>query len=571
MTAVCHLESVIPQLARLYPWPVDSSDDLRLAIHFLDWDVTPPEVLRAGYGAGILTTAFVSLLLFVVPTILRPAVVLGALSLGLLAVHTVHTLPLLLATARRTSALGAAPDLVSQAVLSMRLSPTPERAAAFAARTDDGRLASSLGRHVRQARHTARSGLSTFGDAWADLFPSLRRSFALVAAAGQAPPSDRDRLLDRALAVVLEGTNRQMQDFAAEIRTPATMLYAFGILLPTALVALLPAAGAAGLPITPVSVVLIYNVVLPGIIVASAAWLLSRRPVAFPPPQVTAEHPDVEDSTRMALLAGVSTAIAAWLAAALVFPAWAPPIAALGLGIGVTLWLRYRPVVSVYEDVRAVEAGLSDALALIGRRVANGHAVETAITHAADEVDGKMGTVLASGASKQRQLQMGVREAFLGQHGALATVPSPRVRGSMALLAVAATEGRPAGGALLALAEHVDDLQEIEQDARHAIANVSRTLRSTGMLFGPLVAGSTVALAAGMTGEDALPGGDQSLGWLGAPVGLYVLLLAVLLTALATGLTRGFDRALVGYRVGLALPCATVAYFGSYLLVGLIA
>jgi hypothetical protein len=226
-------------------------------------------------------------------------------------------------------------------------------------------------------------------------------------------------------------------------------------------------------------------------------------------------------------------------------------------------------VIAVYERVQRVEDGLPDALELVGRRVANGRAVESALLQVADDLDGPMGEILQAGARQQCQLQVGVREAFLGEYGALDSIPSPRVRGSFALLELAAHEGRPAGTALVALAEHVEDLQEIERKARHSLANVCRTLRSTGMVFGPLVAGSTVALAAGISGEQGLPGGEQSLAWLGAPVGVYVLVLAVLLTALSTGLTRGFDRSLVGYRVGRALVAATVTYLCSYLLVGL--
>jgi len=138
----------------------------------------------------------------------------------------------------------------------------------------------------------------------------------------------------------------------------------------------------------------------------------------------------------------------------------------------------------------------------------------------------------------------------------------------MALLALASEEGRPAGTALLALGEHVEDLRAIEQEAKRSLAHVSQTLKTTGMLFGPLVAGATVALAEGIGGEEFLAERTQSLVWLGGPVGVYVLLLAVVLTTLATGLTRGLDRELLGYQVGRALCCAAGAYLGAYLLVG---
>jgi Flp pilus assembly protein TadB len=451
----------------------------------------------------------------------------------------------------------------------MRLSPAPERAAAFTASTGESALARNLSRHVRQARHTANSGLSTFGEEWGDLFPSLRRSFALIHAAESASADDRARLLDRALDVVLEGTREQMNAFASQIRAPATALYAFGVLLPIALIALLPAAGAAGLSVTPLSVALLYGLLLPALCLVVSVWLLSRRPVAFPPPNVTTAHPDVPDRRPLAVGVGLLLGCLTWALTVRLAPAWGPPVAALGTGTGSALWLTYRPVISVYERIRKAESELSDAVALVGRRVANGRAVETAIARTATELDGPLGEALADGARQTRQLQIGVREAFLGEYGVLQDLPSRRIGGSMALLSLGASEGRPAGSALLVLADHVDDLRRIEQDARHSLSHVCRTLSTTGALFGPMVAGATVALADGI-GTGLIEGG-QSIPWLGAIVGWYVLVLAVLLPALATGLTQGLDRSLVGYRVGRSLVGATVTFFCAYLLVGLIA
>jgi hypothetical protein len=313
--------------------------------------------------------------------------------------------------------------------------------------------------------------------------------------------------------------------------------------------------------------VLLYNLVLPGVLVAASAWLLARRPVAFPPPEISPAHPDVTNRSRQALLAGGVAAVLAAPVAWYVAAPWGPFVAAVGLGLGVTLWLRQHDIVAQYGQIDEIETALPDALSLIGRRVANGRAVETAIEHAAAELDDEMGAVLADGVTRQRQLQVGVREAFLGRYGALAAVPSPRVRGSIALLSLAAAEGRPAGVALLSLAEHLERLQTVEQEARHNLTNVTRTLRSTAALFAPLVAGATVALAEGIGGAGVLSGG-ASLTWLGAPVAVYVLSMAVLLSALSTGLTRGLDGSLVQYRAGRALVVATVAFLGAYAIVG---
>jgi hypothetical protein len=131
-----------------------------------------------------------------------------------------------------------------------------------------------------------------------------------------------------------------MRDFAVKIQGPASVLYAFGVLLPTALVALLPAARSAGLAVTSLTMVLVYDLLVPAVVAAGSVWLLAQRPVAFPPPRVTTSHPDVPDRTRRAVLAGAATAAVAWAASGQVLPAWAPPVVSSGTGLGPVLGLR---------------------------------------------------------------------------------------------------------------------------------------------------------------------------------------------------------------------------------------
>lgn len=556
------------RLAGLYPLRVEPGGEFRRAVRFLDLGSSPSAVLAAGYalsGIGAVVLAGLSLLL---PPPLRPAGLLVALAVGLAGSYAAGWLPRLLATASRTRSLGAAPDLVARAVLRMRITPAPERAAVFAADSGQSPLATSLRRHVRAARPTGNTGLGTFAAEWEEWFPSLGRAFALVEAAGSVPADRRGTVLDRGLDAVLDGVRTQTQAYAAGITAPATALYAFGVLLPTALVALLPAARTAGVAVTPLSVAVVYDLLVPAVVLTAGAWLLAHRPVAFPPPQITPADTAVDGavSARTAPLAGATVAVLGWLVAAQVGPGWAPPLVAVGWGVGSALWLYVRPVLSVHERVRAAEQTLPDTLALLGHRVVAGEGVERAIESVSEDITGPLGDALAASARRQRRLQVGIEPALLGEYGGLEGVPSRRLRGAFSMVVLAGREGRPAGGALLSLASHVERLQRVEADARAELDTVCNTLRSTGAVFGPLVAGATVALAAELTGGGFISG--SGMPWLGAVVGIYVLILGVLLPALAVGLERGFDPALVGHAVGKALCVAVTVYLGSYVLVG---
>lgn len=573
------------------------SAELRRSIAFLEWEHSPAACIERGYrlGIGVGLTIAVVLVGVVGPL----AGLCGGLVAGVTTTHAVHRAPVWLAGLHRTRALGAAPGLVGRLVLRMRLDPSTERAVQFAVRTGDGPLSEALARHERGSVDGPTSGLRAFAQEWQAWFPAIDRASALIRTAASAPPDRRGRCLDRALATTITGTTDRLAAFVGAVRGPVSALYAFGVLLPLALIALLPAAAATGVPIGPGVIVGVYLVVLPAGLLGASAWLLSQRPIAFAPPTITGDHPAVPDRRIWALIAGGGSGVVGAALASVVVAPWAAPVAGVGLSGGTALIVFIQPRRAVLTRVRAVERGLPDAMTVIGGDVAEGVAVETAVATAGDRLDGATGDVFDRAGRRSETLRVGVREAFLGRGGPAATVPSPRVHGAVGLLAVAAREGRPAGDVLLELADQLEALRALESDARQQLATVTGTLTNTAAVFAPLVGGATVALATGIDAVDpsaaagATAGGTEfglggseelsetaagptaesnvlSISMLGQIVGVYVLILSALLTALATGIERGFDPTLVAYKIGIALPTATTTYLVAFLGAGVL-
>ncbi|QSG03754.1 type II secretion system protein [Natranaeroarchaeum sulfidigenes] len=565
------LARLVEGLARLYPAPVSTSEELRRSLSFLDEPVAPETVIRAGFGAALVLACLLMPVGIVFTDVPVSVVVFGSATAALVCTHLIHSGPELLASARRSLALGAAPGIVGRAVLRMRITPTTESAASFAASAGDGPLAESLSEHVRRARGRSDSGFESFAAEWDDWFPELGRAVTLVGTAADAQPEERPRSLDRALRTVLDGTRDRMAAFANEIQGPATGLYAFGVLLPLALIAVLPAAATAGVPVTQTMLVVVYCLILPGVVLLGSVWLLLRRPVAFPPPTVDRSHPDIDGEWWKPAFVALGTCLGIATVGTALLPAWSVPLAAIATGVGVGLFAWFRPVVRVRNHARAVEAGLVDALYLIGREVGTGTAVETAIGRTGDRLDDETGDVLSEAVRRQRQLRIDVRTAFLGEHGAVAEIPSPRVQSTATLLALAAREGRPTGSAIVSMASHLEELRTVETDAKRQLGRITGTLRSTATIFGPLVAGITVSLAGEMGRLDATSTETAAVpvSVLGPIVGTYVVLLTLILTSLAVGLENGLDRPLVGYRVGGALVCSVWVFMAAYIAGGL--
>jgi len=561
-------------LSRLYPYEVQTSEQLVDSLSFVKWPYDPETLVQAGYGAGIVT--LFALLTPVLLGLVNPLFGVFALLLSVGTIHGVHTVPVLAAAFRRTEALGDTPNLVGRAVLRMQVQPATETAVRFAAETGYGPLAESLGSHIDQAMGTPRTGLISFAEDWAEDFPALRRSAHLLATAEDAPEAERARTLDRSLNAILNGTREQMAEFTNTIRGPTTALYAFGVMLPMALVALVPAVSLAGFNVSVVFFVLIYNAFLPVGLIAASVWLLVRRPVAFPPPDIDRTHEDVPNRVWWPLVLGAVVGGGATALTHFFGPRYLAPIAGIGLSVGTALLTFFQPIMAVRRHVKAVEAHLTDALYLVGRQVSEGQAVELAIDHAGDRVPGETGEVFEQAAGIQRRLHVSVQAAFFGEHGALTGVPSPRARGTASLLAVAADEGQPAGRAIVSMADHLEELQEVENEAKRQLSMVTETLDNTAAFFGPMVAGSTVALAEGMVGSGGFEAAGEMasdplpIDQLGLIVGAYVVLMSIILTTLSIGLRHGLDRSLVGYHVGRSLVSSTPLYVLAVFFVGMI-
>lgn len=548
------------------PATVDVPADYRRACRLLQISSRPETLLEAGYAAA----SGVALCGLVLAGIGRdPATSVAGLLTFLIAVCIAvgvrYGVPVA-ARARRVRLLGAAPSLVTLLTLGTSLWGNCERATDFATAASDRPLADHLATHARRSLGTPRSGLDTFAREWGEEFPALERAIERVQRATAAPADERTTRLASARQCILEGTSDEMGEFASGLRAPTTALYAFGVLLPLALVSLLPAARAAGIPVTTTVLAAIYGVALPLGLLAASGWVLAQRPLAFPNTPVPRGHPDVPARRWPAVAAGLAIGCVGGALVSAIGMGWGVPVAALGVGGGTALVWYCRPITTVRTHVTSVEADLPDVLRALGHHVGRGVSVEAALVEVAEDHSGPLATLVGQAADRQRILGVGVESAFRGDGGVLDTLPSARTRHAASLLAAAADIGPPAGDSLVAMGEHLEELQGIESELRRDIAQITGTLSNTAALFGPLVGGATVALAARM--DSAGPLASPASTSLGLVVGWYVLVLATVLTALSTGLVHGLDRARVGYRVGLALLSATATYFTAVLVTG---
>lgn len=484
------------------------------------------------------------------------------IALAALAAYATWYAPSTVETYRRRTAVGAVPEVVAYAVLQARLTPSLERAARFAGTQAGGLLGRDLAA-IGSGEATGRTGWESFAADWSTFDETLPRAVSLLAAGIESAPPARNALLDRALDTALSGSRERVATFATAIRAPATGIYAFGVLLPLAMVGLLPVAASAGVGVSPFAIAVLYDGVIPVGLLAASGWLAARRPAVSRPPSGLASLRSPRSPRRTVLL-GVGAGVAAGVVGFVALPTWAIWIVVPGAALGTAAVYWFEPVRERRRRVESIEVGLPDAVSLVGHRLAAGEPLESAVAVVGERTTGETAAVFREGTRVHRRLRVTVPEAFTSPVGALSGFDSSRSETAIALLAAAARNGTAGGETLVDVAGYLRSLDDVEREARRALARTTDTLRQTALVFGPAIAGVTVALATGM-GSLGESGQAVPVPALGVAVGVYVLSLAVLLPALSVVLERGLDGAVVGHRVGVALLTASTVYPVTFL------
>lgn len=468
-----------------------------------------------------------------------------------------YGLPRLVLTRRRARQFGALPGFVCRVTLGMRLTPTLERGVDAGFTTDDALTALV----PRRPGADARSMLDT---ALGDLGPTGPRTNGLLQAATTA--TNPDVLLDRAVETTMDGVRTRMRTYASTLRGPVTAIYAFGVVLPLALVGVLPAAPLAGYNLSLVALAFVFDCVLPVGIVAGTCWLIARRPIVDPPPRLPATHPEL--GTRSATIASGVLGSSIGVALGHLLQPWAPWILGPAWGFGAALLVRFQPALPEIDRLRTTRDAVPDLLALLGDSMADGAPPERALTEAG-RLPGTAGIVASDAEHVRHRLGIPVPTAIGGDHGPLADLDKRYTGPVTALVEAAGNAGRPGGDALSRYADHLDDLAELEASVRADLAAITDTLGQTAAFYAPAIGGVTVALATRLrdTSETLATTGDG----FALVVGSYVLVLAVVLPVLAGTLQSGWCRVRIGASIGRTLVVAggcfpLVAQFASHLL-----
>src|SRR3990170_7216811 len=319
----------------------------------------------------------------------------------------VASYPEMLAKRVRVESLAGAPEAVNYMAMSMRLVPALDRAVAFAAHHVQEPLATRLRRVLWSVYLRSPPGIEAaflrFARDWGEWHEDLKRAFfAIGSAALERTEAGLERALEKARQIAYEGTKARIQEYAASLRGPTTVLFALGVLLPLILGAMLPLLSLGGLGASlpagsgpargdsGVPAVLAMDLLFPVGAFAYAYRILGNRPGTGSP----GEAPPSLRRRNLLVAAGLVAVAASGLVLApaptvILASLWTLVAAGIvALVPGLRAWQRTR------RSAARLEAEFPDALFLLGSRVSEGLPVERALATAAEATRGSEASAL---------------------------------------------------------------------------------------------------------------------------------------------------------------------------------
>jgi hypothetical protein len=577
-----------------------ASRELIESIGFSGLEVRASEVFSLAFFMGIATLAVISLtgiaavVLSLMDNTMAVMLVLCSGIAPLLVYVYVGGYPKRRVAYMKVHSLGDVPEVISYIVMSMKLNPNIELALAFAASNSKRQLACDVKKlmwdlQVR-AYDSLDDALDTFASEWGEYSEHFKRAIFLIkSSTGEREDAMRTITLNRALEVVLNGTKVLMQSFSSALHSPTLILYSIFVMVPLALVAMLPAAAIVGLRVNALEMALLYDVMFPLATLVYAHTILMKRPAAFAPPDIPAIRHAVPvwAWALMALSAGMAISSAYFFTPEGMLPFARSTFIVWGATASISIYCLgvYTPYKRLRDNVKAMESEFADSLFILGRRIAEGKSPEDGFAYAAAMTSGTaVGKAYARAAFNIGRLRTTLYDAVLApDYGAFSDVYSDRIRATISMMVESSDKsGEVAGNSVIKLADHLKELQSIEDDISRILSTMTSMLKTTCMVFAPFIGGITLALSQSvssvishtMVDLNDLPESARQyfpmIPEFRAPlittdqfvliIGLYIIMLVIILMRFVDGIEHGDDRYEFMYNVGMVLPIAMAIF-----------
>jgi len=598
-------------------------------LYYTGMEVEPINILSFAYATGFLTFIFALIIniiiiasygfnVYLIDSFTLILMFSTSVFLPLLSINIIASYPKTYSHYVKIHSLGDIPEIISYLVMYLKLVPNLENSVKFAASESSTPLSKDLKKMLWDMEiriyHGINDAISSFAGYWGQFSDHFKRSLHLIRSSVQEKnESQRFITLNRSLDVALDGTREMMNKFANKLHQPTMFIYSIGIMIPLSIIAMLPAAGLIGLNITIFQVFFLYDVILPLVIFFYTRKILLSRPATFNPPKIPNDHPDlIKINKKKRLIISfifgfiVSLPGIIFLFLPYVYSNSTNQIirfiisdnglnnyfpVTLFIIWGFTLFIStyaisvYRPYKKIRDDIKQIEKEFGDALYILGKRISEEKSPEESFVYTAKTMEGsKISEVFNQTAYNLTAMHTNIKDSlFNSEYGSLKHVYSDRIRAIMKLFVEGIQKSQKAVSiSIIRIADHLKELQQVENRIKDSLYSLTSTLRSTSAVFAPLIAGVTLAITklittiiesmSGKLSSDVLGGSNSVLysvansftlenirpEFFTLVVGIYIIELVFLLTRFTNGIDEGDDKVEYMYMLGRVLPTATL-------------
>jgi len=253
----------------------------------------------------------------------------------------------------------------------------------------------------------------------------------------------------------------------------------------------------------------------------------------------------------------------------------------------------YCPYKKVRDDIKHIENEFSDALYILAKRISEEKSPEDSFLYTSQTMEGsQIAEVFRKTSYNLSAMHTNLRDAlFSTEFGSLRYVYSDRIKALLKLFVEGTQKSQRAMSAsLIRIADHLKQLQEVEQKIKDMLYELTSTMRSTITVFAPVIAGVTLAITtlissilASLQGTfpvDATAGLSPTLSTVSDAftmenirpeyfvlvIGIYLIELVVLLSRFINGINEGDDNVCYMYSLGKTLPTSILVFSLTILL-----
>ena len=519
---------------------MDEKSNLRYksAIDFSGLRVTPTGVASFAVLAGLLLFLFSLIFIIVLPVSLPVIIILILLIIPFAVGFTIYNYPMNYANVLRIKTGGELVMGILYIIVYMRSTPNLEGAIRYAAENVSGKLSNDLKKvlwNVEIGKYTTvDEALNVYIMQWRDYNKEFIEAIQLIRESMVEMITERrEILLDKAIDVVLTGTDEKMKKYSRDLETPVMAIHGLGIMLPVLGMIVFPLISiflenAKGLGFY---LFMGYDIILPLLVFYFMKQTLEKRPATHTSIDLSS-HPGFAPKNNIvvtyakeqhylpiwpfALLVsvigflialglygsflGVDVSESTLLVRLIASPMFHSIIVVLSLAFGICVyyWGASFQKTALRSEVVSIESEFEDALFALGNRIHGGTPMEVALAEAYEDTKSLTISGLFKIALKNiNMLSMTFKQSLFDErYGALRFYPSKLVRTIMKSISESVDKGTKAASlTMLTISRYLRALHTTQEKIDDILSSTTSSMRFQAYVLVPVISGVVVSVS----------------------------------------------------------------------------